>query len=702
MPWFKKPIKLTLQVESTECGLACLAMISSSYGRKEGMTDLRRRFPTSLSGVDLRDLISIADSLGFFTRAVRCDLAEIKNLHLPCILHWNLDHFVVLKSVGSKGAEILDPARGERKLSFNEISKHFTGVALELTPSPNFEKKDQIEKVRLNDLWSSLQGFTPMIIQMFFLTLALQIFGLLMPVANQVVVDDVIGRGDQDLLLAILIGFGLVVFLQTAIDMLRNLIQLYAGQKLSVQLTGNLLRHMMKLPTSYFERRHVGDILTRFNSLGPVQSFLTGGVVGAVLDAIMIVPAGVIMFMYSPVLSMLVVLDLVLVGIVQLATFHRSRRFTDEAITLGAKTQSIFLETLRAIRTIKLAGRESERHSIWQNAVTDQQNLGFRQAVFNLWGSSGFGLVMAAQGLFMLYLGATEVIKGHMTLGMLMAFQSYAGQFSGRSKSLIGQFFTFKMLGLHLERLADIVHAPAEINLAASTAIARPIEGRVEISQLKFRYSPRDPWVLKGLSLNVERGEHVVLIGPSGGGKSTLLKLMTGLYQPDEGEVLIDGVPLTVLGLTNYRSQIGVVMQDDELLSGTLADNVAFFDPLIDMSRVEEACKIAHIHADIMRLPMAYHSLIGDMGSILSGGQKQRVLLARALYDRPKILFVDEGTANLDPALELSILQNLRELGITQITIAHRPAAERFADRVLALAEGVIANNSPKVASDGR
>ncbi len=639
--------------------------------------------------------MAISEALGLSSRPVRCELDELVKLEMPCILHWDLDHYVVLRKATAKRVEIYDPARGVRDLPTIEVSKHFTGVALELTASPDFQKKPKADKVNISDLWSRLSGFQPVLWQLFFLTLLLQIFGLIMPLANQMVVDDVIGHGDADLLLRVIIGFAIVALIQTAIDLLRNFIQLHASQRLSIKLAGNLLRHMLRLPADYFERRHVGDIASRFGSLDPIQQFLSGGIIGIAMDAIMLVPAGVIMVMYSPLLSLLVVADIVLALGVQWATFGRNRRLANESIALSAKTQSLFLETVRAIRAIKLASRETERHSVWQNAMADVQNLNYRRAVFNLWGSSGFGLLMTAQGLLMLYLGATQIMAGWLTLGMLFAFQAYAVQFSSRAKSLVGQFFTFKMLEVHLERLSDIVHADQEPSLNSGVIQHRPLTGQVELQNVNFRYAPQDPWIFTAASLRIAPGERIALIGPSGGGKSTLLKLMTGLYLPTEGEVLFDGMPMSALGTKALRDQIGVVMQDDQLLSGTIADNVAFFDTQIDMERVESACRTARIHDEILRLPMAYHSLIGDMGSILSGGQRQRVLLARALYRQPRILFMDEGTANLDNALEDAILANLRELGITQIMVAHRQAAIAFAERAYSVEHGKVIEYHP-------
>ena len=679
-----------LQAEAAECGLACLAMVAAAHGRLESLSELRRRFPVSLSGSSLQSLVAIADALGFSSRPVRCELDELTQLETPAILHWSLDHYVVLQRIDRRYAWISDPARGERKLPIEEVSRHFTGVALELTPAPNFERRAQVERVKLGDLWSRLSGFRPFLVQIILLTLLLQAAALVSPLASQLVVDDVIGRGDRDLLVAIMVGFGAFIVMQTAIETLRGFIQLHAGQRMSLQLSGNLLRHLLRLPTDFFERRHVGDVLSRFGSLGPAQGFLTGGLVGIVLDAVMVLPVAVIMVLYSPLLAGLALINLAVILVVRLAAFPTARRYAEENLNLAAKTDSVFLETVRAARAIKIAGREAERHGVWQNAMADQQNVAYRQGVFGLFGWGGLAVWGGLNGLLMLFAGALQVLDGHMTLGMFFAFQSYAAIFSGRIGNLIGAYFTLRMLGLHLERLADIVHHDTEPGLEVVSALSRPITGAIEARAVRFRYGAHDPWVISDASFKVAAGESVAIIGPSGGGKSTLLKLLVGLYTPTEGEVAVDGHAMRLLGLRAVRDRLGVVMQDDQLLSGSIADNVAFFDAQIDMEKVRHVCALAHVHDDIMRTSMGYHSLIGDMGSTLSGGQKQRLLLARALYKDPAILFMDEGTANLDPDLERQVMATIATLGITCIMVAHREAAVRGADRVLMVDAGVV------------
>lgn len=465
---------------------------------------------------------------------------------------------------------------------------------------------------------------------------------------------------------------------------------------MSIQLSGNLLRHLLRLPTDFFERRHVGDVLSRFGSLGPPQSFLTGGVVGIVLDALLVLPVGLVMFLYSPALAAFALVALLVTFAVRLAVFPTQRRYAAESLSLAARSDTVFLETVRGIRAIKVAGRENERHGLWQNTVADQQNVAFDQGRFNIGLNTFLSLWQGFAGLGMLALGALQVIRGELTLGMFFAFQSYALMFSSRIGGLIGAFFTFRMLGLHLERLADIVHADPEPGLDGPSTMMKPLLGDLSVRGVRFRYGDFDPWVIDNATFDITAGEAIVIAGPSGGGKSTLLKVLVGLYAPTEGRVLFDGHPLQSLGLRAVRERLGVIMQDDQLLSGSISDNVAFFAAAVDHDKVERVCRLAQVHDDIMRTPMGYNSLIGDMGSILSGGQKQRLLLARALYKEPSILFMDEGTANLDADLERRVLQSLADLRITRIMVAHREAAIEGAGRVLWVEDGRVTERPTK------
>jgi len=686
--WNKLPV--ILQAEAAECGLACLAMVAGFHGYQTSLTELRRKFIVSMKGVNLRSLSTAADMLGLSARGLRCDLEDLHQLKTPCILHWGLNHFVVLKKVSRKTITVHDPARGKRVMLLSEASKHFTGVALELTPTPDFAKKEDKERVRIMDMWSKMTGFIPVILQIIAITVILQVFAVLSPLVNQLVVDEAIAKGDLNFLKVIIMGFAMLLLVQTAIGVLRSYITMYFGTLLNFQMRSNMLRHVMRLEAEFFEKRHIGDIMSRMGSLGPVQNLFTSAFVTVLLDGIMAIATGVIMFMYSPMLAGVVCGIILLSFISRMATFPYVIRVTEEQIQKDADLQTVSLETIRGARAIKIFGREQERHAHWQNSYADSMNVGLRLQRFGIGSGAANGIVFGLLELGIYYLGAKLVIGGELTLGMFFAFQSYRGQFSGRINSLIGLYFQFRTVGLHLERLADIVYADQEKGIDAPLMVGKKLTGLIETKNLRFRYGDNEPWILEDVNIAIKPGDRVALVGPSGGGKTTLLKVLIGLHNPNEGDVLYDRRSLGTVGVRAIRNQIGVVMQDDRLLSGSLYDNISFFDPEMDQKKVEDCARASFVHEDIMKMPMAYQSLVGDMGSILSGGQKQRVLLARALYNGPKILFLDEGTANLDVKTEEGILTLLSKLPITQITVAHRKAAIENCNRVFHVENGRV------------
>jgi len=690
----RSKLPIVLQAEAAECGLACVGMIAGYYGHNTSLTELRRKYSVSIKGVNLQSLTEIADQLGFSARALRCDLDELVKLGTPCILHWDLNHFVVLKSVSRNKIVIHDPAKGKRTLSFSDVSRHFTGVALELTPTPNFAKKTTKERVRIFDLWNKMTGFIPVILQIVALSLVLQVFAIVAPLVNQLVVDEAIAKGDTNFLQIVIVGFALLLIARTAIQLLRQWISMYFSTFLNYQMQSNMLRHLMRLEAEFFEKRHIGDIMSRMGSLKPVQDLFTKSFVTVLLDGLMAIVTLIVMFLYSPMLAFVVIGVVSLSFVVRMITFPHVLRLEEESIQKDAELETISLETVRGIRAIKIFGRERERHSFWQNLYADTINVDLRLQRFTIVSGAANSGVFGLLELGIYYLGAMLVIDGDLTLGMFFAFQSYRGQFAERINSLINLFFDFRTVGLHLERLADIIYSDPEKGIDSPMQLGKQLSGRIEARDLSFRYGDAEPWIVRGANMKINPGDKVALVGPSGGGKTTLLKLLIGLHNPLEGEVLFDGRPIDALGVRMLRNQLGVVMQDDRLLTGSLYDNISFFDPNIDLQRVEECAKNAQLHEDILSMPMGYHSLVGDMGSSLSGGQVQRLLLARALYANPRILFLDEGTANLDENSERAVVEFLSALPITQVIVAHRPAAISYCNRVFEVGKGTISEIS--------
>ncbi len=500
------------------------------------------------------------------------------------------------------------------------------------------------------------------------------------PFQVQLVVDQALYRSDGDLLTVLAIGFGLLALAQAGLEALRNWALRVYGQLLTFQIVGNLVRHLMRLPADFFEKRHLGDILSRLGSVQPIQDAITRGLVAALIDGLMACLAAVVLFFYSTLLAAVVIAGVALELLIAIAFYSSTRARMEEEIVARAKENTVLMEFVRAAVTIKLLGREAEREAVWRDAYASVTNAGFRVGKLQIGQNFLQSTVTGLQTVLVTYLAARMIIAGEgFSIGMLFAFLMYRATFTDRAVALINQGLQFRLLRLHLERVSDIVANKAE---AGGPTPPLDVRGGIRAVRIYFRYGASDPLVLEDLSLSIEPGDFVAITGMSGCGKSTLMKLLMGLYPPSAGKIELDGHLASEERWRAWRKHMGFVAQDDRLLSGTLAENIAAFDPDLNMARVQAAAEAAHVHDDISRLPMQYLSLVGDMGSTLSGGQRQRVLLARAFYRQPKILILDEGTANLDEPTEEKLADLIASLSITRIVVAHRPALIRRAEKV--------------------
>ncbi len=684
-------LPVILQSEAAECGLACLAMIATHHGHETDLISLRRRFSISMKGTTLKDILTLAQRLNMTGRGLRLEPAQLKDIKTPCILHWDMDHFVVLKEVKGNRVVVHDPAFGRRIYTLTEAGRHFTGIALELIPTGGFEKKKDVARLPLSTFWGRLKGANRALGQALVLSLLLQVVLLASPFYMQLVVDDAVMKNDGNLLTALALGFGLLLLINIAATWLRSQVLLYFGNALNFQMSANLFNHLVRLPLEWFEKRHIGDIVSRFGATAPIQTLFSQGLIGAVVDGVMAVLTFIMILVYSPVLSLVVIAAFAIYALLRIVTYRAFRQKQEEVIEASAREATAFMETARAIQSIKIFGREADREALWQNRHAEVINRSIEQQRLSIGFGSANQLIYGLENVLVVYLGARAVIAGDMTIGMLYAFMAYKEQFLDKITNLIEMGIQYRMLDLYLSRLSDIALTDQEPGYRKEALVARHVDGAITLRDITFRYAETEPETLSGVNLHIEPGEFVAITGPSGGGKTTLLKVMLGLFKPKSGSVMIDNVPLDHLGLQTFRAQIGVVMQDDHMLSGTLAENVTFFDTRPDIEWVRECARNAGIDDEIMAMPMNYGTLVGDMGTTLSGGQRQRVLLARALYRRPRILFMDEGTSSLDLDKEREVNRALAKLRITRVVIAHRPDTIRAADRTILLADGKVA-----------
>ena len=666
-------------------------MIAGFHGLQTDLPALRHRFSLSLKGITLKTLIYMAERVAFNARPLRADVHDLGQLSLPAILHWNLNHFVVLTRIrtGLKRThfEIHDPARGKCLLGEAELSRHFTGVVLELTKAETFVPRRDVSPLRISQLWSRMSGLSRSLGAILALSVILQLVALASPFYLQIAVDTAFQSFDTDLLVMLAIGFGGLALISVLTGWLRSLLLVSLGNSLSYQLVVNLYRHLMRLPP-WFEKRYVGDVISRFGSAQPISDLLSQGLIASVIDGAMASLTLALMFIYSPKLAGIALISWLLFAVVKIASFHALRMCNVNTITAQARESSSFIESVRGIAAIKAFGQEGNRQRIWQQLKVDAVNAQIRLGRLTSGFDAAGQLVLALERVLFVYLAIAMAMKGDFTVGMIFAFQAYKQQFLDASTRLVDFAMRYKLLDVHLNRIADIALSRPELPAIPSSESTEAVRGSIELRNVVFRYGIGEPEVLRGVNLVVEPGEMISLVGPSGGGKTTLLKIMMGLLEPSEGEILVDGKPLTSSGLQHWRGQIGSVAQDDMLYGGSLSENIAFFDPEIDMQRVVEAAKLAAIHEDIEAMPMRYDSLVGDMGSALSGGQRQRVMLARAFYADPTALFIDEGTAHLDVESESKVMESLTELPITRVISAHRPGAIAACTKRFLIADG--------------
>lgn len=660
--------------------LACVAMIAGFHGRRHDIRAQRQKY--RLAEVDRKKALGIILGSGFTFREVAGPAGWLGSVKVPAIVELAEGRFAVLARIRGSCAMLHDPLSGRTEIALADLADL---VVFEVTPDVYSEGPLSVKAGSLLALWTRSYGLVPAFVQVAALTALLQVLAFIAPLEMQLVIDRAIGEADVDLLLVICLAFGFIAVMQAVIEALRGWALQVISQSLTFQTMRNLVLHTICLPVSFFAERHAGDIMSRLQSSRQMLDIFAQGVVAAVFDGAMALFLVFILLAYSVELTLITLATLGLILVINLAIFPAIRASMNTELAERAVEQTLQIEMIRASTTIKLLGRETDRLSLWSERLAWAINASIN--VQRLIIVQGFvrSTIIGLQLVLVTYFGAKMVIGGEgLTMGMLVAFLSYQTLFTTRAQSVAFQFRQFQFLGLHLERVSELVSQTPDQLDASPIAVA----GRITVENLSFAYGPADRPVLSNVDLEIEAGEFVALTGPSGGGKTTLVKLILGLYPPAEGRILLDGKALNGSEWRAWREHVGVVTQDDQLFSGSIADNICFFDQAYDFARIREAADLAAIDADIMAMPQQYAMLVGDMGSALSGGQRQRLLLARALYRNPKILILDEGTANLDLANEISIGEVIRRLKITRLIVAHRPALVEIADRVVTIVDG--------------
>lgn len=682
---WQRRVPVIHQTETAECGLACLAMICGHFGKNIDLIYLRRKFNLSARGATLAGINGIAEQLGMATRALSLELDELRVLKTPCILHWDFSHFVVLVSVKRNRYVLHDPARGIRYISREEMSRYFTGVALEVWPGSEFQSETLQTRISLRSLINSIYGIKRTLAKIFCLSVVIEAINLLMPVGTQLVMDHAIPAGDRGLLTLISAALMFFILLKAATSTLRAWSSLVMSTLINVQWQSGLFDHLLRLPLAFFERRKLGDIQSRFDSLDTLRATFTTSVIGFIMDSIMVVGVFVMMLLYGGYLTWIVLCFTTIYIFIRLVTYGNYRQISEECLVREARAASYFMETLYGIATVKIQGMVGIRGAHWLNMKIDAINSGIKLTRMDLLFGGINTFVTASDQIVILWLGAGLVIDNQMTIGMFVAFSSFRGQFSERVASLTSFLLQLRIMSLHNERIADIALHEKEEKKPEIEIVAHMGPISLETNGLSYRYDSQSAPIFSALSLSVAPGESVAITGASGAGKTTLMKVLCGLFEPDSGRVLINGIDIRQIGINNYQRMIACVMQDDRLFSGSIRENICGFAEEIDEEWMVECARASHIHDVIMNMPMGYETLIGELGEGLSGGQKQRIFIARALYRKPRILFMDEATSALDSESEHFVNVAIKNMNITRVIIAHRETTLRTVDRVISI-----------------
>lgn len=686
-------VPVVLQGEISECGLACLAMVAAAWGLKADLAALRSRLASTPRGISLRVLVNLAASIGLAARPVRIGLQRLSELKVPALLHWNMDHFVVLERVKGSIAWIVDPAQGRRRVSLESISPSFTGIAVEFTPTDAFQPGVLRLSRSFRRAWVDDRGLRASAIRALWLTLVLQITIIALPFAYRSVIDRAGGGGFSDpRLVWIAGGIALMMLVQAGSSWTRGRVVTRLGNLFVHRVSTHIVARLFSLPVAFFQRQMLGDVLSRVRSVDAIRRFLTDQAAPLVIDLAVGLVTAALMIEFSPHLAVIVIAGLAIEIAVRFSGMRKQRELTENLLEAESKELSQLLESMRAIQTIKLAAREAQRFAAWENELVRVLNAGTRISSQRVTVGTLTSAISALEWAAVLAVGVLGVVFRPVTTGVLFGFLAYRGVFRERLSTVVENLWSLQMVSVHLRRLDDLMLAEAEPQADGVLPAEGP--GNLKLENVSFRYSPTEPPVLDNVSLEIPAGACIGIVGPSGSGKSTLIKLILGLETPQQGSILLDGVPIETVDRQVWRERFGTVMQDDTLLAGSINQNIAFFDSRIDMDRVRAAAKDAAVHDEIDAMPMEYGTLVGDMGVQVSGGQRQRILIARALYREPQIILFDEGTANLDAESERKIADVLGNLALTRIVVAHRSHLLAVSDIIYEIRDGRVSRLS--------
>ena len=685
-PWVR-------QYDETDCGAACLAMISRYYGKRLSVARLRDLANVGREGASMFSLANAAEAIGFSTRAVRTDFDHLIKLELPAIAHWKGYHYIVVYEATPHRVVIGDPGIGVLKITPEEFNEGWTQRLLMVSPTSALLDQEE-QKTTVRRFLPLLTPYRMLLLEVLLASLLINLFGLAVPFFTQNIIDKVLVHQDLQMLNMMLGGMLLIGVFTIATTLLRRYLLIHISQKLSLRLASDLFSYVMKLPMSFFGKRKIGDILTRFGDNHKVQDLITGSAINTLLDVIMVVVYLSVMLAYNAKLTGVALIFIPLsIGLTLFLT-PMMRRNNERLFEKQATSQSKLIESIEKVGHIKTATAELPTRWRYEDFIVQRANQAFEGAKLGMVMDGFSSALQLLSTTVVLWYGAHLVISGEISVGQLIAFNVLIGMVMAPILGLVGMWQRLQDAFLSLQRLSDIYDAePEEPGTVESSLLHLPdLQGHIEFQDVSFRYGSDDGNVLSNIDLEVRPGQTVALVGRSGSGKTTLISLLQRLYRPTEGRIFIDGYDISGASAASLRSQLGVVTQDSSIFTGTIRENIALGDPNAPLARVIAAAKLANAHEFISEYPLGYDTVVGEIGIGLSGGQRQRVCIARALLTDPRIILFDEATSALDTESERAIQENMDAIleGHTAIIIAHRLSTVRNADKIVVMDKGRI------------
>jgi ATP-binding cassette, subfamily B, bacterial len=675
-------------MSEVECGLACLTMILNYHGCNVSLSELRTRSGVGRDGLSALELVRTAHHYGGRVRAISLQRNDFRFVNLPAIIHWEFTHFLVVERWSRRHVDAVDPARGRIRLNHDEFDAGFTGVVITIEPGETFDhrparSRGPFRTFALRYLRQAPGAF----LQILGVSLLILLMGLALPLLTKVVVDQILPFQMRNVMPVLAFGIIALFLSQTVATLLREWLLSYLRARIDIQMMLGFVEHLFALPYSFFQQRSSGDLLSRVASNTMLREILSNQLLSTVMDSGLAVFYLIILLWQSTVFGLLTLAFGALQVLLLLLTNRPISRLARRELAAFGKSQGYLNEALVGIATLKASGAEDRAFDRWSNVFFDHLNVSLRYNYASGSLSAALTALRSFGQLALLWVGATQVLNGSISLGTMVGLLALAGTFFAPLASLATNGQQFQLVGANLHRIGDVMEAEREQRGGVVEATPR-LSGHIRVENVSFRYAQTGPEVLRQVDLTVEAGKRVAIVGLSGSGKSTLGKLLLGLYFPIEGGIFYDGISLQDLNLQEVRRQVGVVLQEGVIFSGSVLANITLMDPMIERATAMEAARVAAIDEDITAMPMGYDTFVSEGGSALSGGQRQRLAIARAIAHKPTILLLDEATSHLDVETEQRVARNLGALACTQIIIAHRLSTIRDADMIVVLDQG--------------